>query len=327
MPTAAILGAAGYSGRETLDRLLSHPELSLLAIGSDSHAGRPAFALDPRLARARLPQVVSNDDALAAGADVVFCCLGHAEAAALVPPPDAIVVDLSGAHRLRDPAAYEQWYGFAHPHPGSLGHWCYGVPELARPASRLIANPGCYATAALLALAPIIHLIDPDEIVVDGKSGISGAGQAPTERTHAVAVLDTVTPYRIGTHQHVPELEQWLGAHICFVPHVVPLRRGLLATCYVRPRAGGLREAFDAAYGTSAVVTLLPPGTAPELLRVQGADGAEVALFEERDNRRAVVIAAIDNLGKGAAGQAVQNVNLALGLPETSGLRLGGVLV
>jgi N-acetyl-gamma-glutamyl-phosphate reductase len=327
MATAAILGASGYSGQETLDRVLAHPELELVALGSDSLADQPARARDPRLARLGLPAFVSNGEALEAGADVVFCCLGHEGAASLVPPDDTIVVDLSGAHRLADAAAYARWYGFEHPQPDALDEWSYAVPELAAPAGPLIANPGCYATAVLLALAPLADAIEPAGVVVDAKSGISGAGRELRESSHANAVLENLTPYRVGTHQHEPEIAQVLGFDVCFVPHLLPVRRGLLATCYATPTELDLRDRLEAAYATSAVVTLLPEGTVPDLSRVQGTDAAEVALFADRPTGRAIVICALDNLGKGAAGQAVQNANLALGLHETAGLRLTGVLV
>jgi len=326
--TVAIVGTAGYAGQETLDRVLSHPGLELAALGSDSHAGRPAAALDPRLdGIAVLPPFTTNAEALAAGADVVFVCLEHEEAAALEPPDDGVVVDLSGGHRLRDAAAYESWYGFAHPRAAGLADWCYAVPELTPPTGRLIANPGCYATAALLALAPIVDAIEPGEVIVDAKSGVSGAGRAPKPASHAGAVLENVSAYRVGSHQHVPEIVQALGVDVCFVPHLVPLRRGLLATCYVRPRADDLRARLERAYSGSSVVRVLPDGEAPDLLRVAGTDAAEVAIFADRVSGRAIVLCGIDNLGKGAAGQAVQNANLALGLPEESGLRLAGVLV
>src|SRR5947207_13609066 len=174
MPSAAIIGCAGYSGQETLDRVLAHPELEPIALGSDSLAGRPAAALDVRL-NGSLPRFVPNEEALAVGADVVFWCLEHREAAALEPPADAVVVDLTGAHRLRDAALYTEWYGFEHPDPASLADWSYAIPELFPPEGRLIANPGCYATAALLALAPLAGAIDPVGVVVDAKSGVSGA--------------------------------------------------------------------------------------------------------------------------------------------------------
>jgi N-acetyl-gamma-glutamyl-phosphate reductase len=331
MAYVAIIGAAGYSGQETLDRVLLHPELKLVALGSDSLAGQPAAALDPRLAKngaSASPAFVPNEEALASGADVTFVCLGHEEAAALEPPATGVVVDLSGGHRLRDAGLYDSWYGFAHPHAGELSAWCYAVPELAPPTGRLIANPGCYATAAILALRPIAELVEPATVVVvDAKSGVSGAGRAPKPASHAGAVLDNVSAYRVGRHQHEPEIAQALGFPVCLVPHLLPVRRGLIATCYARADAVAVREALEAAYAGAPAVHVLPEGIDPELSRVQGTDGAELAVFEDRATGTAIVVCAIDNLGKGAAGQAIQNANLALGLEETAGLRLSGVLV
>jgi N-acetyl-gamma-glutamyl-phosphate reductase len=326
VPTAAIIGASGYAGQEVLDRVLAHPELELVALGSDSLAGEPAAALDVRL-NGHLPPFVSNAEALAAGADVVFACLSHDRAAALEPPSGTVVVDLSGAHRLADPALYPAWYGFEHPRPDALGDWSYALPELFPPSGPLVANPGCYATAALLALAPLVDAIEPSSVVVDAKSGVSGAGREPKPSSHAGFVLENVSPYRVGSHQHAPEIAAALGFPVCFVPHLLPVRRGLLATCYAQATGGDLRARLEDAYGTSDVVRLLPAGVAPELARVQHTDAAEVALFEDRATGRAIVVCALDNLGKGAAGQAVQNANLALGLEPTLGLRLSGVLV
>jgi N-acetyl-gamma-glutamyl-phosphate reductase len=326
MISATILGCAGYTGQETLDRLLAHPELEPVALGSDSLAGREAAALDPRL-DGGLPRFVSNDEALASGADVVFSCLGHEEAAALEPPADAVVVDLSGAHRFRDASVYAGWYGFEHPRAHALSGWSYALPELFPPSGRLIANPGCYATAALLALAPLADAIDPAGVVVDAKSGVSGAGRELKPSSHAGFVLENLSAYRVGRHQHAPEIEAALGFPVCFVPHLLPLRRGLLVTCYAQARDAALRERLEDAYADAEAVRVLPDGATPELARVQGTDAAEVALFEDLATGRAIVICALDNLGKGAAGQAVQNANLALGLAETAGLRLQGVLV
>ena len=247
--SVAILGCAGYSGQETLDRVLAHPELTVLALGSDSLAGRGASALDPRL-NGSLPSFVSNDEAAASGADVLFLCLDNEAAAAFEPPSDTLVVDLSGAHRLVDDELARGWYGTA---PGA---WSYGLPEIFPAEGLLIANPGCYATAALLALAPLAQVAN-GPIVVDGKSGVSGAGRTLKQSSHAGSVLENVSPYAVGEHRHAPEI-------------------GVFA---------------DGATGT------------------------------------AIVICAIDNLGKGAAGNAVQNANVALGLEETAGLRLAGVLV
>ena len=322
MPTAAILGCAGYAGQETLDRVLAHRELEAIALGSDSLAGKLASTLDPRL-NGDLPRFVTNAEALAAGAEVVFVCLSHEDAAALEPPDADVVVDLSGAHRLRDESLYPEWYGFEHPRPGA---WSYGLPELFPPEPPLVANPGCYATAALLALAPLVGAIDSSGVVVDAKSGVSGAGRGLKASSHAGFVLENLTPYRVGTHQHAPEIQQALGFPVCFVPHLLPVRRGLLVTCYVQPLAD-LRALLEDAYRSSPAVRVLEEGITPELSRVQQTDAAEIALYEDRATGRAVVVCAIDNLGKGAAGNAVQNANVALGLNETAGLRLAGVLI
>ena len=311
MATAAIIGASGYSGQETLDRVLRHPELEVVALGSDSLAGEAASALDLRL-NGSLPAFVSNDEALATGADVVFLCVSNDRAAAIDPPADTVVVDLSGAHRLTESDA---------------GAWSYSIPELFPPAGNLIANPGCYATAALLSLVPIAGAIDPSSVVVDGKSGVSGAGRELKPSSHAGFVLENVSPYRVGKHQHAPEIAQALGFPVCFVPHLLPVRRGLLTTSYVQPLGDDLRSLLEDAYADSDVVRVLPEGANPELARVQHTDDAEIALYDDPVSGRAIVICALDNLGKGAAGQAVQNANLALGIDENAGLRLSGVLV
>ena len=326
MATVAILGASGYSGQEALDRVLAHPELEVVALGSDSLAGERASALDVRL-NGSLPAFVPNDDALASGADVVLSCLPNDRAAALDPPADALVVDLSGAHRLPDAALYPEWYGFEHPCPEGLGAWSYAVPELFPPTGTWIANPGCYATAAILALWPIRAAIDTSSVVVDAKSGVSGAGREPKPGSHAGFVLENISPYRVGSHQHAPELELALGFPVCFVPHLLPVRRGLLATCYATTTGGDLRELLEESYASSDVVRVLPEEVAPELARVQHTDAAEIALYEDRATGRAIVVCALDNLGKGAAGQAIQNANLAFGWSETAGLRHAGVFV
>jgi len=319
MHSVAILGASGYSGQETLDRVLRHPGLEMVALGSDSLAGKPASALDVRL-NGSLPRFAANAEALAAGADLVFLCLGHERAAVVEPPAGAVVVDLSGAHRLTDAAQARAWYSVA---PGA---WSYGLPELYPPAGPLVANPGCYATAALLALGPLAGAVDPATVVVDAKSGVSGAGRELKASSHAGFVLENLSPYAIGAHRHAPEIAQGLGFPVCFVPHLLPVRRGLLATCYVH--AGeDVRPLLEAAYAGSSVVRVLPEGVAPELARVQGTDAAEIGVFADAATGTTIVLCALDNLGKGAAGQAIQNANVVLGLDETAGLRLSGVLV
>ncbi len=315
--TAALLGCAGYTGQETLDRVLAHPGLEPVALGSDSLAGKPAWALDPRLDGA-LPAFVTNEEAAESGADVIFLCLDNEAAAAFTPPDGAVVVDLTGVHRLTDAAQAEEWYGTT---PGA---WSYGLPELYPPQGLLIANPGCYATAALLALGPLAGEIA--DAVVDAKSGVSGAGRSLKPSSHAGFVLENLSPYAVGAHRHAPEIAQQLGAPVCFVPHLLPVRRGLLATCYVRTDAD-VRALLEDAYGSSGVVRVLPEGVAPELVRVQGTDAAEIGVFQDGSTGTAIVICALDNLGKGAAGQAVQCANLTQGLAETAGLALPGAVV
>ncbi len=299
-------------------------------MGSDSLAGREAVALDPRLNRnggRRVPHFITNEAALACEADVTLVCLPHEEAAALLPPTKGVVVDLSGAHRLADATQYERWYGFVHPRPAELGGWSYGLPEVAPPEGRLVANPGCYATAALLALHPIRDAVDPDNVVVDAKSGMTGAGRSLKPASHAGFVLENLAPYRVGAHQHVPEIAQALGFPVSMTPHLLPVRRGLIATCYVRSTGADLRGLLEEHYAESHVVCVLPAGVEPQLARVQNTDAAEIAVYEDRFTDRTIVVCAIDNLGKGAAGQAIQNVNLLFGWPEATGLRLSGVLV
>ena len=232
MATAAILGCAGYTGQETLDRLLAHPELEPVALGSDSLAGQRASALDPRL-NGDLPAFVTERRG----------ARGRRRRRLPLPRPRGRRCDRPAGRRARrrplrrpparDASLYAEWYGFEHPRPGA---WSYGLPELFEPEPPLVANPGCYATAALLALAPLAGVIDTASVVVDAKSGVSGAGRGLKASSHAGFVLENLTPYRVGDHQHAPEIEQALGFPVCFVPHLLPVRRGLLATCYVHDR-------------------------------------------------------------------------------------------
>jgi N-acetyl-gamma-glutamyl-phosphate reductase len=319
MYSATLVGASGYAGQEVLDRLLRHPGFEVVALGSDSLAGEPASALDIRLNGA-LPRFVPNLEAVDADSDVVFLCLDDARAAAIAPPEDTVVVDLSGVHRLGDAEVALRHY------PVAPGAWSYGLPEVSRPQGNLIANPGCYATAALLALAPLAHSLDPGSVVIDAKSGVSGAGREPRPSSHAGFVLENLSPYNVGEHRHAPEIAQALGFAVCFVPHLLPVRRGLLATCYAAVE-GDARELLEEAYADSDLVRVLPEGVTPELSRVHHTDCAEIGVFSDRATGLTIVACALDNLGKGAAGQAVQNANLALGIEETAGLRLSGVLV
>ena len=341
--TAGVLGASGYAGAELLRLLARHPGLEVAWAAGDQAAGQPLVSRYPGL-RAAYGELVfcSVDEGLEKGADVLFLALPHGRAAEVAPRALAaasLVVDLSADFRLRDPGAYPVWYGAEHPLPEQLGSWPYGLPELHRDelrgASR-VAVPGCYPTAALLALAPLVAagLAATDGIVVDAKSGLSGAGRSLVDGNLFVQANENVTPYQVGgRHRHTPEIEQELAlaagtqVTVTFTPHLVPATRGILATCYatLAPSAGDeeLAACYRGAYAAEPFVDLLQPSTGwPATHAVATTNRVQVAAAADRRTGRVVAAAAIDNLVKGAAGQAVQCANLALGLPETAGLDL-----
>ena len=326
-----IVGASGYTGQETLDRVLAHPELELYAVGSDSLAGQEAAALDPRLNRnggRRVPHFITNEAALAVerGHHLPLPRRTRRPRRSSRPPRASSSISPAPTGCTTQPTTRPGTASRIRTRRSST-QWMYGLPELVAGTGRLIANPGCYATAALLALGPLRTPIDPDSVVVDAKSGMTGAGRTLKASTHAGFVLDNVSPYKVGRHQHVPEIAQLLGFPVSFTPHLLPVRRGLIATCYVRSTGPDLRALLEAHYASSHVVTVLPEGVAPELARVQNTDLAEIGVFEDRFTDRTIVVCAEDNLGKGAAGQAIQNVNRAFGFADTDGLRLSGVRV
>jgi N-acetyl-gamma-glutamyl-phosphate reductase len=337
-----VLGASGYAGAELLRLLARHPDLDVAWAAGDSSAGQPLVSRYPGL-RAAYGDLTfcSVDEGLEKGADVLFCALPHGRAAQIAPRALAtagLVVDLSADFRLRDPSAYPTWYGAEHPFPDQLATWPYGLPELHREELRgatRVAVPGCYPTAALLALAPLVAagLAATEGIVVDAKSGLSGAGRSLTDGNLFVQANENVGPYKVGTHRHTPEIEQELAlaagapVTVTFTPHLVPASRGLLATCYatLAPAAGDeeLAGCYAAAYGEEPFIDLLDPGQGwPATRAVVTTNRVQVAAAADRRAGRVVAAAAIDNLVKGAAGQAVQCANLALGLEETAGLEL-----
>jgi N-acetyl-gamma-glutamyl-phosphate reductase len=340
--TTGVLGASGYAGAELLRLLARHPQLEVAWAAGDQSAGRPLHDRYPGL-RAAYGELAfcSVDEGLDKGADVLFCALPHGRAAELAPRAlgaASLVVDLSADFRLRDPGAYPTWYGAEHPLPDQLGSWPYGLPELHREELRgagRVAVPGCYPTAALLALAPLVAagLVATDGIVVDAKSGLSGAGRSLSDGNLFVQANENVNPYKVGSHRHTPEIEQELAlaagspVTVTFTPHLVPLGRGLLATCYatLAPSAGdeALAACYASAYAGEPFVDVLEPaGGWPATRAVATTNRAQVAAVADRRAGRVVAAAAIDNLVKGAAGQALQCANLALGLPETAGLDL-----
>lgn len=333
MIRASVAGASGYGGGELLRLLGDHPQVEVVEIAAGEAAGRPLDEVWPHLrARGDRRVTAADPDTLGQEADVAFLALPHGlalEAAPAALSNGARVVDLGGDFRLRDPEGYRRHYGREHTRPDLLGEAVYGLPELGDGGvedARLVANPGCYATAALLALAPLVREgLTGGTLFVDGKSGISGAGRSPTAETAFAEADGTVRPYAVDGHRHAPEIEQALGrggARVCFTPHVVPMSRGLLATCFV-PLGRGLadddaRELYRDAYAGAPFVRVAD--APPRTKATAGSNHCDVAVRVDEERGAAVALAALDNLGKGAAGQAVQNMNLMFGLDEREGL-------
>ena len=336
MIAVGIIGASGFTGAELLRLIAEHPDLEVRVATGDSQAGARAAELYPSLAAAHPDLVFSTyDPDEVAGLDVVFLGLPHGASQGIVPELIGKVghlVDLAADFRLRDATLYPQWYGEAHTAPELLPAFAYGLPELFREeiiAATHVATPGCYPTAAALALAPLVRagLIDTRGIIVDAASGVSGAGRPPKPATTFCAVDEDFSAYGLLDHRHTPEMEQVLGATVLFTPHLAPMNRGILATCYARPSGATSTSAvLDVLRGAYAqepfvVVTDGSPSTKATL----GSNCAHItARFDERTGY-VLAIAAIDNLTKGASGAAVQCANLLLGLPETSGLPIAGV--
>ena len=332
----AVLGASGYSGADLLRLLAAHPELEVAAIGASSAAGEPVTSRYPHLDAyaGRSFEDLQPED-LTGRAELAFLALPHSESAATAPAlldAGLRVVDLSGDFRL--PAdEYPGWYGYEHPSPAWLEKAVYGLPELFADEIRdaaLVANPGCYPTAALLGLAPQVKagLIETDGIVIDAKSGVSGAGRTPSDSTHFATADGSVRPYKAGgVHQHTPEIERHLGASVTFVPHLVPMTRGVVTTSYAATSSDAttLLAVLNDSYATAPFVRVLPEGTLPDSKRVQGSNVCELGVAVDGRTGTAVVVGAVDNLVKGAAGQAIQNLNLMLGFPETTGLEAQAV--
>lgn len=337
MRRVAIVGASGFTGAELLRLCDAHPQFEVVVATGDRRAGEPMARAFPSLAAAHGDRTFDDLDlAAVASCDLVFLCLPHEASMRLVPQllgSERTVVDLSAAYRLRDAAAYGRWYGFVHEHPELLGTAAYGLPELNRralPGARLVATPGCYVTAASLALAPLVAAgwIARDGVIVDAASGVSGAGAAARDESMFVSVDSNVVAYGLLDHRHTPEMEQVIGASVLFTPHLVPMSRGILATCYGRPGerrpsgSGDLLDALAEAYAGEpfVVVDERPPATKSTL----GSNSVHLSARWDERTGTAVVLAALDNLAKGASGGAVQAANVALGLEETAGLaRIG----
>lgn len=337
--TVAVAGASGYAGGELLRLLAAHPDLEVVHAGASSNAGQPITSVHPHLA-GLTGRVFDPIDVAALGeADVVFLALPHGRSAELAAqlPDHVMVIDIGADFRLADPGAWETFYSGPH-----AGTWTYGLPELPGARERIkastrVANPGCYVTTATLALAPLYandlaHL----DVVIVAASGTSGAGRAAKASLMASEVMGSMSAYKVGgVHQHTPEIEQNLSSlaggavTVSFTPLLAPMPRGILATCVVRPKPGvdasAIRAAFDNAYVAERFVHLLPESTWPQTAATLGSNSTHLQVAVDDHAGQIVVVAALDNLTKGAAGQALQNANIMLGLDEAAGLPVAGV--
>jgi N-acetyl-gamma-glutamyl-phosphate reductase len=333
--TAAVAGASGYAGGELLRLLLAHPDLELGPLAAGSAAGLPVTDVHPQLPALAGRVFVATEAATLAEADVVFLALPHGESAALAAqlPAALPVLDLGADHRLADADAWQRFYGSPY-----AGQWPYGLPELFREdlqGMKRVAVPGCYPTAVALALAPLLArgLIEAEDLVVVAASGTSGAGRSAKAHLLGSEVMGDLSAYKVGAHQHTPEIRQTLGrvsgrdVSLSFTPVLAPMPRGILATCTARTSADGdeLRAALQEQYAGEQFVHVLAPGRWPHTAATVGSNACQLQVTVDADAGRAVVVSAIDNLGKGAAGQALQCANLALGLPEETGLTSNGM--
>lgn len=331
MIRVGILGASGFVGGELLRLCAAHPDLDPVKFFGESRAGIPVATVHPHAALAYPSASIEGLHASGLeGLHLLFAALPHGESqriAGEVVARDIAFVDLGADFRLRDPAQYRAWYGEVHGAPELLDRFVYGIPELDRAAiaaSRCVAAAGCYPTAAILALKPLMGMIDPASIVVDAASGVSGAGRALKEETAFATVAESMSAYGLLGHRHTAEMEQALGAQVLFTPHLAPMNRGILATCYAAAKGpcdplAALREAYA---GEPFVhVSERPPATKWTL----GSNAIHLTARYDARTNRVLAIAAMDNLGKGAAGQMIQCANLMLGLDETAGLTTCGV--
>jgi N-acetyl-gamma-glutamyl-phosphate reductase len=336
MTSVAVVGASGYVGGELLRLLFRHPKVQVTVVTSEQSSGKPVQTLFPNLTGPELLCESLDPQRVAARAEAVFMALPHTQSAG---PAQAFlkagrkVIDLSADFRLKDARAYETWYQTPHPCPDLLRTAVYGLPELHRDAIRsasLVASPGCYPTAAILSLAPLAkHQLLGDQIIIDAKSGISGAGRSPALAYHFPEANESIEAYKLGAHRHIPEIEQELGATVTFTPHLVPMTRGILSTAYARltqsRSSEQLTDLYREFYKGEPFVRVLNPGQSPNPRHTRGANVCEVSAFADPRTGTAILMAALDNLVKGAAGQAIQAFNLMQGWDETLALRDSGL--
>ena len=333
----AILGASGYTGAELVRLLLHHPSVEIRAMTADRHAGHAYGEVFPHLAARGLPDLMKIGEVNYEGIDLVFCCLPHGETQDVIAklPKHLKVIDLSADFRLVDPTVYAEWYEHEHRAPALQEKAVYGLTELARDAvkdARLVANPGCYPTSAILPLWPLLEdgAVETDDIIIDSKSGVTGAGRSAREANLFSEVSEGIHAYGVAWHRHMPEIEQELSlaakkkVTVAFTPHLMPMNRGILSTIYVRMKKGAnaktLRDALQKRYRDEAFVHVVPDGVAPATRHVRGSNHCLIGVFEDRLPGRAILVSVLDNLVKGASGQAVQNMNVMHDLPETTAL-------
>jgi N-acetyl-gamma-glutamyl-phosphate reductase len=336
-----ILGASGYTGAELLRLLLRHAGLEIALLTADRRAGKPMAEVFPQFAPYKLPilSAIEAADWQAQQLNLAFCALPHGTtqkviADLLTRAPQTKVIDLSADFRLSDPAAYARWYGHEHFAPQLQKEAVYGLTEVYRDkvkSARLVANPGCYTTCAELALIPLLKAkaIDPDEIVIDAKSGMTGAGRAAKEEMLFSEVSEGFHAYGVGDHRHMAELDQEFSLAagreviVSFTPHLVPMNRGIFSTIYVRGLKASpedMHALLTKAYANEPFVHVLPFRSVPQTRHVRGSNMTFIGVAPDRIAGRAIICSTLDNLTKGASGQAVQNMNLMLGFPETMGL-------
>ncbi len=335
-----ILGASGYTGAELLRLLSLHPAADIVVLTADRHAGQMIQEVFPHLSALDLPELTRIEESDWHTCDVVFCALPHGTtqeviAQVLDESPQTKVIDLSADFRLADLHVYAHWYGQEHKAPEIQPQAVYGLTEIYRDdiaGARLVANPGCYTTTAQLPLIPLIEagVIETDDIIIDAKSGVSGAGRSEQRNILHAEVSEGIHAYSVGEHRHAPEIEQGLSraaglpVTVSFTPHLMPMNRGILASCYVKladgANAATLREALKDKYDVEPFVHVVPEGVSPATRDVRGSNYVLIGVFEDRVPGRAIVLSVSDNLVKGASGQAIQNMNVMLGIEETTGL-------